>query len=328
VVTGENKACLNTHKYIVIGSLSQNIIAGSLQDLQLLDESFDTLRSSNYHLSLQISSFGLTACILDLLTKKYLVFIHLSYEGADPSSVLRNLEKRISADPILKLSYKSKSCAIVDDKATLIPDSLFDESKANKFLQFNTVINSNKVLKEEADLSKSEDLIDDQIKYDKLSILGANNIYTLPIELKQLLKKHFGAIEVFHYSSTLIETLLMMHKNKSTITLFVNFHASNFDLLLIENNSLKLYNSFCCSTKEDFVYYILFACEQLNLNPEEIHIELLGELDSKSAYYQLLYKYIRNIQFSKRNDSFTYSYKFNELPSNYFYNLFSQFQCV
>ena len=98
--------------------------------------------------------------------------------------------------------------------------------------------------------------------------------------------------------------------------------------MVIDKNQLKIYNSFNYQTKEDFVYYILFACEQLSLNPELIETEVFGELDKHSEYYSMLYTYIRNITISKSPGDFEYSYQFEDLPSHYYYNLFSQYLCV
>ena len=50
-------------------------------------------------------------------------------------------------------------------------------------------------------------------------------------------------------------------------------------------------------TKEDFIYYILFTLEQLELNPEETMVTLLGDIDTTSDNYKFLYAYVRNINF-------------------------------
>ena len=44
----------------------------------------------------------------------------------------------------------------------------------------------------------------------------------------------------------------------------------------------------------DFIYYILFVAEQLQLNPEQFSLELLGDITEESALFLIAYKYIRN----------------------------------
>jgi len=49
--------------------------------------------------------------------------------------------------------------------------------------------------------------------------------------------------------------------------MFVNLDNKHFEIVVIANNKLILYNSFKYQTKEDYIYYILFTAEQLELNP-------------------------------------------------------------
>ena len=58
---------------------------------------------------------------------------------------------------------------------------------------------------------------------------------------------------------------------------------------------LGIYNSFDFSTKEDFIYYLLFTTEQLNLNPENFKVQLLGLISEDSEFFEIAYKYIRNV---------------------------------
>ena len=89
-----------------------------MQDLQLFDESFDTLRSSNYHLSLQVSRSTLAACVLDLLTRKYIAFASYLTVDKDFFSLPKRFQEIMNQDPIFKLKYKSASCALINDKST------------------------------------------------------------------------------------------------------------------------------------------------------------------------------------------------------------------
>ena len=48
--------------------------------------------------------------------------------------------------------------------------------------------------------------------------------------------------------------------------MYVNVSYTNLEIVVFKNKKLELYNIFCFSTKEDFIYYILFVAEQLKLN--------------------------------------------------------------
>jgi hypothetical protein len=47
-----------------------------------------------------------------------------------------------------------------------------------------------------------------------------------------------------------------------------SFQSRSFEIIVIQNQQLLLFNSFEYLTPEDFIYYVLFTAEQLNINPE------------------------------------------------------------
>ena len=73
--------------------------------------------------------------------------------------------------------------------------------------------------------------------------------------------------------------------------------------MAIANQKLLLYNTFEYQTKEDFIYYLLFTAEQLQLNPEIFQLKLFGKISKENELYQIAYKYIRNVSlFFEHND--------------------------
>ena len=131
-----------------------------------------------------------------------------------------------------------------------------------------------------------------------------------------------------HHSTSLLESLLGTFKNEQGKKLVVHVQHSQFEIVCMEGKRLLFYNSFRHQTSEDFIYYILFVCEQLQLNPEKVDLILLGEVEGSSALYQILHKYIRHIHFGVRSENVDYSYKLETLPKHFYYNLFAQYLCV
>ena len=77
--------------------------------------------------------------------------------------------------------------------------------------------------------------------------------------------------------------------------MYVHIQSANFQVIAVRNQKLLLFNTFDYKTEEDFIYYLLFVTEQLNLNPETIQVKLLGTISKESNLYQIAYKYIRNV---------------------------------
>jgi hypothetical protein len=132
----------------------------------------------------------------------------------------------------------------------------------------------------------------------------------------------YGAFEYKHSSTILIEKLLQEYKNVSNEICFVNITENDFEIVVLKNKKLSLFNTFNFNTKEDFIYYILFTAEQLNLNPEKVTLVLLGDIDETSELYKILFKYIRNIQFYKPSN-FS-SFLSNLIPSHSNFTLLNQ----
>lgn len=119
------------------------------------------------------------------------------------------------------------------------------------------------------------------------------------MNINNYLYDKFGAFEYKHFSSVLIENLLANEKNSDELKMYVHVANKHFEIIVIESGKLLLYNSFEHQTKEDLIYYILFITEQLNLNPETFKLILLGTIHKNDDYYNIVYKYVRNV--SKQN---------------------------
>ena len=63
-------------------------------------------------------------------------------------------------------------------------------------------------------------------------------------------------------------------------------------------------DSFQYNSKEDFLYYILFVSEQLELNLLSIQVQLLGSISENSDTFTFLKEYISNIKFLESNCDF------------------------
>ncbi len=163
---------------------------------------------------------------------------------------------------------------------------------------------------------------------DELRIADARSIYSLPKELDMNLRNLFGHFDLFHASTALIESQLLSNRNKNEHTFCVIIYDSYFELLVVNGRQLLLYNTFDIENSESLLYYCLFCCEQLGLNPESVHVELAGAIDSASQSYSNLERYFRNISFGDKESDTKISYRFQESPSHRFYPALNFPACV
>jgi hypothetical protein len=268
--------------------------------------------NKNYSLSIQISLDGFSFSILDEDRNKYVAFeLYSIQEVDDYEDLAKLLGDLFDQLDIIKRRFNKINVIFEGSKSSLVPFPLFDEIEIEHYLKFGHAL-----------------VYDEEACYDKLPNLQAYNVYALAKPIKELIKARFINYKICHTQSSLIEGLLIRYKNQDISNkVFVNVRLGYLDVLYIKDSKLEFSNTFKYKTNEDFAYFLINVLEELQLNPESIEMTLLGEIDKSSSIYEVLYKYIRNIDFIERNDFYSYSYAMDELPAHFFYNLLNVGSC-
>src|SRR6266568_3173593 len=104
-------------------------------ELNLLDETFDSNQSHNYHLSIQTSFSGISMCVMDTVRNKYIGLRHHTLSGIHETNDNSILKSILDSDDLLNLTYKSVSNLVVDEENTIVPHSFFDKNKIEAVFQ-------------------------------------------------------------------------------------------------------------------------------------------------------------------------------------------------
>lgn len=275
----------------------------------IIDESFDKNKSVFYQLIMQLSVDGIYMCVYDFGTQKYIAFEHFTFQNTFNLDNTAEIIDTVSKESALfSFKYKKVNCLLTHTISTLVPNALYDDERKKLFLKSNTNLDALSIV-----------LVDD------LKTLESKNVFALPFHLKSKLDYLHSNIVYHHFSSGIIESLLMQTKNQNKKQLFVHVQGSHFETIVIDQSNLIFYNSFNHHTAEDFMYYLLFVCEQLELNPETIELVVFGELDRNSNLFSLITKYVRHVKFGERKDIANYGYKLQSLPSHFYYSIFNNY---
>ncbi len=279
----------------------------------LVDDAFAGTSSQGMQLSIQLGREDLALCALNIGENKFLALETYTFRGVASDEMLKECAKEIFEKSVLiqKGNYKKVSAAIINNRSSLVPQALYDDSQKQTYLGFNHELST-----------------DDEICVDSFKNIDAKNIYSFSKSIKQFLSSKFQNPSFYHFSTSLIDSLLTTYKNHATRKVLVHVQLTHFEVVVLENKNLIFYNTFNHTTAEDFMYYLLFVFEQLKLNPETQEAIIIGEIERNSVIYSLLQKYIRNVKFGERPENFSYSYKLNEVPKHFYYNIFSQPLCV
>ena len=265
-----------------------------------------------HHLSIQININAFSFALLDLLNQEYIALEHFDIENcSNYDSLCEKIDEIIYQHNILQQEFKSSSVAISNHINTLTPKILFQEDIGKEVLNFN-----HPILKNEQETN------------DWLRSIQAFNSYIIPSQLERCIKKHFDGIIWKHDSTILIESILNQFKLQEGEKIYLSIQNNYFELIILNGKKLIFFNSFKYKTAEDLIYFVLFTCEQLNLNPEQVPLIIFGEIEEDSKIYQLLFRYVRHIDFTKRNPNYKYSFVLDTLKEHFYYKLLNQHLCV
>ena len=230
-------------------------------------------------LSIQVSLTGLSFCCFDTLNNTVTSFNEVHFETFHKATKIEDLfADAFREHPELKDSYDEILVIHNNNLSTFVPEPLFDENFLGSYLQYNTKVFET-----------------DFFAFDEISNYQMNAVYIPYVNINNFFIDQFGAFDYKHANSILVSKLLVASKNKDEKKMFVHINTGHFEIIVVQNQKLLLFNSFDYNTPEDFLYYILFTAEQLNLNPENFPLELIGNIDTESDYFKIAYKYIRNV---------------------------------
>lgn len=256
----------------------------------------------------------LTYTIVDAERRKAVAL--LEYHSATPSEVSSNpvgLLRRVKqSDELLNKTVFSKVVVPVYANAhSIIPAPLFSRDRIRETLELTNTVSGEPCF-----------------LYDTIQSAEAHFIYACNEDLVEELHYSFREPMVFHANSAFIESELRLNKHESEKLVSVNLRPGHLDIVVTSANNLLFFNTFTAQTAEDFMYYLLFTMEQLELNPDQTRVRCYGDIEKTGAAWLLGRKYIRNVELGDRPGLIAFSYGFEKFPAHQYYALFCQYLCV
>jgi hypothetical protein len=230
-------------------------------------------------LAVQVALDGLSFGIFDTLNNTPLLLKQVPFNSIQRSAKIEDIMEEVYRDnPELKHQYDEIAIFHSNNLSTFVPTALFDEEFIGSYLQYNTKVFET-----------------DFFTFDTLENYEMNHVYIPYVNMNNFFIDQYGSFDYKHAHTVLVSRLLDLSKNKEERKMFVHMNENHFEIIVVQNQKLLLFNSFEYKTPEDFIYYILFTAEQLQLNPENFNLELLGNIQEDDVYYKIAYQYIRNV---------------------------------
>lgn len=254
-------------------------------------------KNNNIKLSIQVSLNGLSFCALSKEEKRIIFFKDILFpRKLNPQQVLQQIEKVYEEEAFLREEQPEVIVLFSNELYNLVPGKYFDEENASEYLKYNTRI-----------------LETDYVAQDEIGNGKMVNVYIPYTNINNFFFDRYGEFEYRHCVSVLAQEFQIQNRFQTAGTrLYLNCFPGGYDLLVYQKGQLLLANTFSCTTREDFIYYLLFTAEQLDLDPKNFELILLGRIKENSDYYEIAYTYVREIKFL--NTSFGYIFSSREEP--------------
>ena len=243
--------------------------------------------TSKRKLSIQFSLDGFSFCTTNT-HNEVIEFSSYTFSKTknSPELVLEKLQDIFKKEKSLQYDFETVTVIHQNNLNTLVPNEYFKKDALKSYLKYSI-----------------KTIATDLITFDELDFMNSKNVYIPYVNINNFLFQNFGEFEYKHYSSVMLEKLFSIATND--ICCYIHVSKSTFDIVIIKNSNLQFFNVFEYKTKEDFMYYVLFTLEQLDLSTEETLVSILGDMEEDSDLFRLMYTYIRNIDFlSSKNAVF------------------------
>ena len=214
----------------------------------------------------------------------------------------------MSANSVFSDEFDTITLIHQNELSTLVPKEFYDENNKADYLKFNT-----KILKT------------DFITHDDIIVNKSVNVYIPYININNYIFETFGEFTYKHSSTVLLDTVLQKTQESNNTEVHIHVNSTMIEVTVVENNQLQLFNVFEYHSKEDFIYYVLFVFEQLNLDVETTVIYLSGTINKEDELYNLLYTYVRHVEFENLNFKYNFSEKINKDQLHHHYLILNTF---
>lgn len=230
-----------------------------------------------YKLSIQLNLNGFSFCISN---KQKEIIAVLDFFESEPviseNTLLRLLKNYLETETKLQLDFSEVEVIYTHDLYCLVPTKIYNADNKIAYFQYSLKV-----------------LATDYIAEDELSDGEIISLFIPYINVNNYLIEHFGEFEYKHSSALLLDYLLPQNKTISDKKVYLYFHTSHFDVIVIGSGKLYLFNTFKYFNPGDAAYYTLFVMEQLQLSPQTVEVEIVNKCDK--SIFDILYVYIKNV---------------------------------
>lgn len=280
-----------------------------MPEINLLDPDL-----KNYYdhteISIQVSPDGFSFCINSAGDNMIRAFRHYKFSHAVlQEDILNYTEEILGRDELLRLPHTKARICYLGRKSTIVPEICAQPDKFKKILEFNQPV---------------DDL--DEIHFNPVPSCQSVLIFTVPTYFAGMMAEKFRDIVFYNQATPLIRDS-MKYASSGGDLISLQLNKDFFDMIIIREGQLKLYNSFLYSNSTDLLYFILYSCKQLEINFKSTPVLLAGEYADDINLLKELKPYLCRFKPSADTEASHISSPLKALDQNRFFTLINLQKC-
>ena len=135
----------------------------------------------------------------------------------------------------------------------------------------------------------------DALCYDVLPDLNAVAVFAVNRDLRLVLNDHFTDVKLMPVMGPVWRHLHQRSFTGRRQKLYAYFHEKRMEVFAYRQNRFKFCNTFEAARTSDAVYFLLHVWKQLQLQPEQDELHLVGEMPDEQAMLDTLRRYLQNV---------------------------------
>ena len=251
--------------------------------LSLRDPTFApaAVGASNLALELHPSFLRVAAVETPLARLRLLEEFSLPHPSADELSLHDVRDLMNGYDVLTRNFWHSVRILVNNQSFTFVPDALFRKEYAVRYLE----------------LARGTSLAGEKVHYTRHPGWNVVTVFSVPIRLDDWLMSvyPFEKMLVFHQLDGLL-ALALSGKASGGKRLYLMLENGAVSLVHTDDGKLVYANRFAFRSSTDLAYYLLFALDELNLNPETLDVRTGGNLGADDELFRTLREHLPRVQ--------------------------------
>lgn len=278
-------------------------------EINLLDSTLKDYMDAT-ELSVQVGAVGFSLCIHAGENKQIRAFRHYKYTYTErEDDFLRNTAEILHKDELLRLQFQKIRVVYTGRKSTLIPTEFIQDDQLKKILEFNQPL---------------DEL--DEIHRNSISGCNSHLVFAVPTYFAGMISDKFSKPAFYNQATPLLNYALNTTDQPDDVV-YIQLNNDFFDIAIIQNRKLSLYNSFLYVNSVDLLYFILYACKQLKVDTSFTDFILFGERSTDHAITRELTEYIPKLQSAEVSTTGALGNRMKSADKQRFFGLIQLQQC-